>query len=181
MENIDIRGIVGDTLLPGKEGIKQIAEALRLQQQVEDAENGRLIPLYWDFSTVLRDRTSNIGGRTCGYAGCAIGLATLLWPDQCSRVEDPDVEDLRANLDAIFDALGWLRDPLYQPQWSGMCVPAYIPAEETFTAETMKTYWVQNAFGMRGISPYYETSCHDVKASEVAERLEYLLAQGFLD
>ena len=97
----DIRSIVGHELKTGKEGVKQIADALRL------LEGAGLDSFRWDYRFA--------GEQTeCGAFGCAIGWTQFMWPDQIDsalwEVHDEDVTDAlglpNGTLDQAFFGVG---------------------------------------------------------------------------
>ena len=72
----------------GREGLKQLSQALR-----QDMPEG----FTWDYATVWEQRFDV----ECGTVGCALGLASTLWPVECGKLRHlaycggPRVEQLR--------------------------------------------------------------------------------------
>ena len=70
----DIRSIVGHELKAGKEGVKQIADALRL------LEGAKIANFTWNYDRVYEKSD-------CGSVGCAIGWAVELWPSAIKFIQ----------------------------------------------------------------------------------------------
>lgn len=68
----DIRRIVGHELKPGKEGLGQISDALRL------LEGAGIASFQWDYIEIYKETD-------CGSIGCAMGWGAVLWPEQIGR------------------------------------------------------------------------------------------------
>jgi hypothetical protein len=74
---------------PGRQGLRNLAYVLR---------HPALWPKHeWSFDRVLED----LGG--CGTAGCALGVATRVWPETSRYLDDTPWEFVSPQVAALFD------------------------------------------------------------------------------